>query len=32
MDLPLHPSLSLVPFEKWGIDFSGQVYPNFLEK
>jgi hypothetical protein len=23
MDLPLHPSLPLVPFEKWGIDFIG---------
>ncbi len=28
MDLPLHPSLPLVPFEKWGIDFIGQVYPS----
>jgi hypothetical protein len=23
MDFPLHPSLPLVPFEKWGIDFIG---------
>jgi len=28
MDLPLHPSLPLVPFEKWGIDFIGQFYPS----
>jgi len=28
MDLPLHLSLPLVPFEKWGIDFIGQVYPS----
>jgi len=28
MDLPLHPSLPLVPFDKSGIDFIGQVYPS----
>jgi len=28
MDLVLHPSLPLVFFEKWGIDFIGHVYPS----
>lgn len=32
MDLPLHPSLSLVPFEKCGIDFTNQVYPNSFRR
>jgi hypothetical protein len=26
MDLPLQPSLPLVPFEKWSIDFIRLVY------
>ena len=25
MKLPLNPSLPLVPFEKWGIDYIGQI-------
>ena len=27
--MPLHISLPLVPFEKWGIDYVGPVHPNF---
>jgi hypothetical protein len=27
MNLPLNPSLPLVPFEKWGIDYIGQISP-----
>jgi hypothetical protein len=27
MNLPLNPSLSLAPFEKWGIDYIGQISP-----
>jgi hypothetical protein len=28
LDLPLNPSLPLVPFEKWGIDYIGPVHPT----
>ncbi len=28
MALPLHISLPLAPFEKWGIDYIGEVHPN----
>ena len=28
MDLPLHPSLPLVPLEKWGIDYVGPITPT----
>ena len=28
MEMPLHISLPLVPFEKWGIDYVGLVRPN----
>ena len=28
MEMPLHISLPLVPFEKWGIDYVGPVHPN----
>ena len=28
MEMPLHISLPLVPFEKWGIDYVGPVRPN----
>ena len=28
MDLPLHISLSLVYFDKWRIDYVGEVHPN----
>jgi hypothetical protein len=27
MNLPLNPSLPLAPFEKWGIDYIGQISP-----
>jgi hypothetical protein len=27
MNLPLNPSLPLVPFEKWGIDYIGHISP-----
>ena len=28
IEMPLHISLPLVPFEKWGIDYVGPVHPN----
>lgn len=28
MQLPLHVSLPLVPFEKWGIDYVGEIHPH----
>ena len=28
MSLPLYVSLSLVPFEKWGIDYIGEIHPH----
>ena len=28
MKMPLHISLPLVPFEKWGIDYVGEVHPH----
>ena len=28
MEMPLHISLPLVPFEKWGIDYVGEVHPH----
>ena len=28
MKMPLHVSLPLVPFEKWGIDYLGPVHPS----
>ena len=28
MSLPLQVSLPLVPFEKWGIDFIGEIHPS----
>ena len=28
MEMPLHVSLPLVPFEKWGIDYVGEVHPH----
>lgn len=28
MELPLHVSLPLIPFEKWGIDYVGEVHPK----
>ena len=28
MEMSLHISLSLIPFEKWGIDYVGEVHPN----
>jgi len=28
MHLPLHISLPLVPFEKWGIDYVGEIHPH----
>ena len=28
MELPLHVSFSLVPFERWGIDYNGEVHPH----
>ena len=28
MAMPLHISLPLAPFEKWGIDYIGEVHPN----
>ena len=28
MEIPLHVSLPLIPFEKWGIDYVGKVHPN----
>ena len=27
-ELPLHVSLPLVPFERWGIDYIGEVHPH----
>ena len=27
MDLPLHPTLSISPLEKWGIDYIGPIAP-----
>jgi transposase InsO family protein len=32
MNLPLNPSLPLVPFEKWGIDYIGQISPASSSK
>lgn len=29
MELPLHVSLPLIPFEKWGIDNVEEVHPHF---
>ena len=28
MEMPLHVSIPLVPFEKWSIDYVGEVYPH----
>ena len=28
MEMPLHVSLPLVPLEKWGIDYVGEVHPK----
>lgn len=28
MEMPLHVSLPLVSFEKWGIDYVGEVHPH----
>ena len=28
MEMPLHVSLPLIPFEKWEIDYVGEVHPN----
>ena len=28
MEMSLHVSLPLVPFEKWGIDYVGEVHPH----
>ena len=28
IEMPLHVSLLLVPFEKWGIDYVGEVHPH----
>ena len=28
MELPLHVTLSLVSFERWGIDYIGVVHPH----
>ena len=28
MEMPLHVSLPLVPFEKWGIDYVDKVHPH----
>lgn len=28
MELPLHVSLPLVPFEKWGLDYIGEIHPS----
>lgn len=28
MQLPLHVSLPIVPFEKWGIDYIGEIHPH----
>ena len=28
MEMSLHVSLSLIPIEKWGIDYVGEVHPN----
>jgi hypothetical protein len=28
LDLPLNPSLPLVPFEKWGIDYIRPIHPT----
>ena len=28
MEMPQHVSLPLVPFEKWGIDYMGEVHPH----
>ena len=32
MEMPLHISLPLVPFEKWRIDYVGPVRPNSLRE
>lgn len=32
MEMPLHMSLSLVPFEKWRIDYVGEVHPHSSKK
>ena len=29
IEMPLHVSLSLIPFEKCGIDYVGEVHPHF---
>ena len=31
-EMPLHISLPLVPFEKWGIDYVGEVHPHFSRR
>jgi len=28
MEMPLHVSLPLIPFEKWGIDYVGEIHPQ----
>ena len=32
MEMSLHVSLPLVPFEKWGIDYVGEVHPHFSKE
>jgi hypothetical protein len=32
LDFPLNPSLPLVPFEKWGINYIGFIHPTFSRR
>ena len=32
MEMPLHVSLSLVPFEKWEIDYVREIHPHSSKK
>ena len=31
-EMPLHPQVALEPFDKWGMEFFGPIYPPSKQK